>query len=65
MFFSKTHVALWCVLPSILLSASQVQAGTSMIENEAALKAYEKAMELNSRAGVKKNIERLRAKLKV
>jgi archaellum component FlaC len=37
----------------------------AIAEDEAALKAYEKAMELNPRAGVKKNIERLRAKLKV
>lgn len=38
MFFSKSHVALWCALPFILLSASQVQARTTVIENEAALK---------------------------
>jgi archaellum component FlaC len=37
----------------------------AIAEDEAALKAYEKAMELNPRAGVKKNIQRLRAKLKV
>jgi archaellum component FlaC len=34
-------------------------------EDEAALNAFEKAMGLNERAGVKKKIERLRAKLKV
>lgn len=34
-------------------------------EDEAALNAFEKAMDLNERAGVKKKIERLTAKLKV
>lgn len=34
-------------------------------EDEGALSAFEKAMTLNERAGVKKKIERLRAKLKV
>ena len=34
-------------------------------EDERALSAFEKAMTLNERAGVKKKIERLRAKLKV
>ncbi|OBP13749.1 class C beta-lactamase [Rheinheimera sp. SA_1] len=38
MFFSKTRVALWCALPLVLLSAHQVQARTTVIENEAALK---------------------------
>ncbi|RVU34407.1 beta-lactamase [Rheinheimera riviphila] len=39
MSFSKTRVALWCALPFILVSASQVQARTNVIENEAALQA--------------------------
>ncbi|MEL0621780.1 phage terminase small subunit [Marinomonas arenicola] len=37
----------------------------AIAEDEAALKAYETAMDINSRAGVKKRIEQLRAKLKV
>ncbi|MEO9655913.1 phage terminase small subunit [Marinomonas sp.] len=37
----------------------------ALSEDEAALNAFEKAMDLNERAGVKKKIERLRAKLKV
>jgi len=39
MFFNKTRMALWCALPLVLLSASQVQARTNVIENEAALQA--------------------------
>lgn len=37
MFFNKTHIALCCALPLLLLSVSQVQARTTVIENEAAL----------------------------
>lgn len=37
----------------------------AIAEDEAALKAYETAMDINSRAGVKKRIDQLRAKLKV
>jgi hypothetical protein len=36
----------------------------AIAEDEAALKAYETAMDINSRAGVKKRIDQLRAKLK-
>ena len=39
MFISKSHIALWCSLPLIVLSFGQVQASTPKIENEAALNA--------------------------